>query len=570
MHTLALDKQEAKKLKSGKRHLRFWKRGQGGGGGGGKKGGKGASGAGGGGGGPTRQLFRAESRLIGLADKVSGVWICPIEELPVYKDLPRLAKRITVTVEEEREKEKEEEEEEEEEENDGTLVFDVWYHPSLPKSSEDRYVASTWGEMPHAGTLEVCDAEEEEKQLPEEEKLVARTGREKAATIIRAKPLERWTEEDVTTWLQTFYFDELYGKEFKQLGVDGAMLAQMKRDAQLGKTAEWKRKLGMSDPSHWTIFEGAVLRLSKTAGSSEPEPPGHKQMKWIRLYDFESEELVLSTPGVMVYQVIDSSRYFVLRSKAVSSPKLKYSQGIQFIGIAFAFRTDSAAFRKALEVKKKVPTIQNDDLRKSLGRLTAKEIVKVGEGEEQKHPQSCFSIVGDILSKIAQQLESEATYERLQSKIKELHGSALNAEMQYLVAELIEEGVGIHSKTAAVLKAIHQSIIFIAVYEIKARVTGTELMTRDVSTAEGWRISIHISQDSVTVTHYRREQALATAPPNEQFWFEWKLVIVFGRAMEEITAAHLDITQLHFQQPVNPTFQEKVSKLLQQGNMNVC
>lgn len=79
-------------------------------------------------------------------------------------------------------------------------------------------------------------------------------------------------------------------------------------------------------------------------------------------------------------------------------------------------------------------------------------------------------------------------------------------------------------------------------------------MTRDVRGPEGWKILVTFAKDTVSVTHYRREQSLgidylfyfpfsfffhfwvltnlwilATAPANEQFWFEWRLSMIFDK-----------------------------------------
>ena len=69
-------------------------------------------------------------------------------------------------------------------------------------------------------------------------------------------------------------------------------------------------------------------------------------------------------------------------------------------------------------------------------------------------------------------------------------------------------------------------------------------MTKDVRGPEGWRILISFTKDTTTVTHYKREESLgvyyiqnkrvlmfvlASAPPTERFWFEWKIHMIFDK-----------------------------------------
>lgn len=72
-------------------------------------------------------------------------------------------------------------------------------------------------------------------------------------------------------------------------------------------------------------------------------------------------------------------------------------------------------------------------------------------------------------------------------------------------------------------------------------------MTRDVRGPEGWKILVVFTKETISITHYRREQALgkfiisktiiasnellATAPVTEQFWFEWRLNMMFDKVI---------------------------------------
>jgi len=140
--------------------------------------------------------------------------------------------------------------------------------------------------------------------------------------------------------------------------------------------------------------------------------------------------------------------------------------------------------------------------------------------------------------------------------------------MQLVVQDLFEQKIGTTSKTAKVFKAIHQNIIFTAIFQLKSKVPITT-MTRDVRTKDGWRINILFTQNVVSVSHRRREQSLATAPSDEQYWFEWELRIVFDKELKDIESTLLKITDLGFSENINPKKRAELSSAFSCGNLIV-
>jgi len=94
-------------------------------------------------------------------------------------------------------------------------------------------------------------------------------------------------------------------------------------------------------------------------------------------------------------------------------------------------------------------------------------------------------------------------------------------------------------------------------------------MTRDVRGPEGWKILVVFTKETISITHYRREQALATAPVTEQFWFEWRLNMMFDKGLTDMQAASLKVTNLGFGEQCAGPFRADLSKVLASGNLIV-
>jgi len=142
------------------------------------------------------------------------------------------------------------------------------------------------------------------------------------------------------------------------------------------------------------------------------------------------------------------------------------------------------------------------------------------------------------------------------------------SDLEGLVEDVFHSTIGENSKIAKVLKVIHQNIIFTAVFQLKSKVPMTT-MTRDVRTKEGWRVTVCFSNNVVTVSHRRREQSLATAASDKQYWFEWELRMMFDKDLNEMESAILKITDLQFGENISPRKREEIKKALSAGNLIV-
>jgi len=165
---------------------------------------------------------------------------------------------------------------------------------------------------------------------------------------------------------------------------------------------------------------------------------------------------------------------------------------------------------------------------------------------------------------VASNVESADKVEEIREGLSKY--SSYGGEMELAMADLFSNVIGEDSKTTRVFKAIHQNVLFVGCYELKTKVTmGT--LTKDVRGPEGWRILITFTKDTVTVTHYKREESLASAPKTDQFWFEWKIHMIFDKEMNDVQASFLKVTNLGFGETTSELKKEEITRMLCAGNL---
>jgi hypothetical protein len=62
---------------------------------------------------------------------------------------------------------------------------------------------------------------------------------------------------------------------------------------------------------------------------------------------------------------------------------------------------------------------------------------------------------------------------------------------------------------------------------------------------------------------------LATAKPEEQFWFEWHLLMYFDQGMTALESAVLKVTDLQFSPNVTVAFRMNIQRQLSSGSLIV-
>lgn len=181
---------------------------------------------------------------------------------------------------------------------------------------------------------------------------------------------------------------------------------------------------------------------------------------------------------------------------------------------------------------------------------------------------SQLEVIQQVIVKVAQHMEDKAKLKQIQEGLEEMVRANYTGDMELSMSSLFAESIGQDSKTARVFKMINQSVIFIPIIILKTEITKSHVMTKDDTSPDGWKIRIVIEPDTVTITHSRRELPLVSVKPDEkQFWFKWELVMVFDRKMNDMLSSSLKVTELHFDEGLNPALRETLRTILNNGNM---
>jgi hypothetical protein len=192
------------------------------------------------------------------------------------------------------------------------------------------------------------------------------------------------------------------------------------------------------------------------------------------------------------------------------------------------------------------------------------EIIQDEPNLSPSHEHSTTSHIKSAIIEVARNVESRERFEMIRSAMERFnHYSDWELEMK----ELFHEVIGEESNTAKVFKCITQNILFAGCIEIKKKIPMA--MTRDVRGPEGWKILVVFTKETISITHYRREQSLATAPATEQFWFEWRLSMMFDKGLRDMQASSLKVTNLGFGENAAGPFKADLNKVLASGNLIV-
>jgi hypothetical protein len=158
-----------------------------------------------------------------------------------------------------------------------------------------------------------------------------------------------------------------------------------------------------------------------------------------------------------------------------------------------------------------------------LGRL-AKRIDVLENGVVKTHlptekddssPNAWY--LGQALQTVALKLESSELYPKVLEAIKLFETTAGNQpDLEPFIRDLFTS-LDENGPTLRVFKLINQATLAAAITPLKlsaasrsANLRADMLMTKDVRSADGWRISIDIGDHEICVTHVRREQSLVS------------------------------------------------------------
>jgi len=234
-------------------------------------------------------------------------------------------------------------------------------------------------------------------------------------------------------------------------------------------------------------------------------------------------------------------------------------------------------------IESPIPTVVTKHLSRRVSTLRISQLTEINDHAEDVDKIEVISTSGSPnspppMSKVWRQItkailgvaSNVETLERL-AFIKEglSNYNTAGGEMELTMAKIFDEVIGIDSNTAKVFKAIHQNVLFVGCFELKTKIT-MNTMTKDVRGPEGWRILITFGdRGTIMVTHYKREESLATAPKTDQFWFEWKIQITFDKDLSDVQATVLKVTNMGFGETTSETKKAEITKMLCAGNLLV-
>jgi len=170
-------------------------------------------------------------------------------------------------------------------------------------------------------------------------------------------------------------------------------------------------------------------------------------------------------------------------------------------------------------------------------------------------------LVAKIMNRVCEIVENDKTIcEKFCAYIESVKDSSV--DLVHWTEDLLEF-VGVESKTVAVCKTINQNIIMPVATQIKVIILSlTNGFTKDVRTADGWRIIIRFSDDEVICTHIKKEVSMATGP--NSFEFEWHLNITLNSEVDKVEKIQLTLTGLNCNEEMPKEQKQRLTEALAQ------
>jgi len=210
--------------------------------------------------------------------------------------------------------------------------------------------------------------------------------------------------------------------------------------------------------------------------------------------------------------------------------------------------------------------LDSDQTLESLKKLEKEDKLEEVSDLSGQIKNGVMSEIKRVVTEVATRLESKERLEKITEEFDKLLKLQTVPDYELIIESMFQKVIGVDSKTARVFKAIHQNIIFVAAFELKSKIKALQL-TRDVRTKEGWKIQVLFHNNIVSISHRRREQSLAFAPSDEQYWFEWELRMNFDDSLLALQSCNLKITNLGFDNNINPKKKDEINKVLSYGNL---
>mmetsp|Transcript_22283 Transcript_22283/g.41773 ORF Transcript_22283/g.41773 Transcript_22283/m.41773 type:complete len:398 (+) Transcript_22283:95-1288(+) len=212
--------------------------------------------------------------------------------------------------------------------------------------------------------------------------------------------------------------------------------------------------------------------------------------------------------------------------------------------------------------------VEEEILRRS-SRLDRWSILKKRKSQANKDDlgsnAAIVKLIVDLISVLANEFETPEACAEIETKLQELRGNVAESEdMQPFVRDIVNM-LGEDSRVVRVLKCIHQNVVLHGMAELKTKLM-MKYQTKDIRSADGWRILITLSKGYVQVGHTRREQSADMFGNTENHWeVEWEVRMTFDDRMENMTAAQLRITRLILAETMEEKLAEELKATLVDG-----
>jgi hypothetical protein len=163
--------------------------------------------------------------------------------------------------------------------------------------------------------------------------------------------------------------------------------------------------------------------------------------------------------------------------------------------------------------------------------------------DEGKAEDGRWQCVANVVAHVAAHF-GEARGGRLRQVLDEA-GASLTAatDLEALTQRVLTEHLGLDSRTFAVFRAVHQSILVPAIMHLTTHVFRDLGPLKDVRRPDGWTVAIRLG-DAVSVTHRRWEQNLTPPDSAEHFEAQWELHLSFDRRLERLRGVFLRVLQV--------------------------
>jgi hypothetical protein len=181
----------------------------------------------------------------------------------------------------------------------------------------------------------------------------------------------------------------------------------------------------------------------------------------------------------------------------------------------------------------------------------------------------------EVVWDIAQFLEDEETALKIHPQLQQLvlASSHETDDLQFITKQILEEIIGMSSRTARVVRMINQAVILegMIVLRSSCQRSGVLQYCRDLHESRGWQVQVRLSPTAVSIAHCRQERC-GNPLLGEAGNFEcgWRLQVMFDGAMQDMLSADIRFTNIKFGEQTPETLRRTVNNALCNGSLIVA